>query len=210
MNLIEVENELKNIPYMNKNQASLIRDMFKEYNIKNALELGFYHGVSTCYTAAIFDEIGEGKITTIDLTKATERTPNIESLLKKLNLEKYVEIFYEPRSYTWRLMKFIEETPKREFDFCYIDGGHRWDPTGFAFFLVDKLLKPGGIIIFDDLNWTMAKSEVCKNSNFPEEEKNTPQVNKVFELLVKEHKDYHNFKIINNNWGFAQKKEQNG
>jgi len=34
----------------------------------------------------------------------------------------------------------------------------------------------------------------------------TYKIKNVFELLVKDHKDYHNFEIINDNWGFAQKK----
>ena len=206
MNLIEVENELKDIPWMQKKQAEIIRKIFIENKIKNVLELGFFYGVSTCYMASILDEIGEGKITTIDRMNAKERTPNIESLLAKLNLKDYVEIFYEPTSYTWRLMKFLEETPRREFDFCYIDGAHTWDPDGFAFFLVDKLLKPSGIILFDDLNWTFSTSKALKHLNLPEEEKITPQVRKIYELLVKEHKDYHNFEVINKNWGLAQKK----
>ena len=207
MNLTAVENELKNIPFMKRNQTEIIREIFKTYKIKNVLELGFCHGVSTCYMASIFDELGcDGKITTIDRLSAKTREPNIETNLEKLNLKKYVDIYYEPGSYTWRLMKFLEENPRKKFDFCYIDGGHTWDTTGFAFFLVDKLLIPGGIVLFDDINWTIANSPTCKDSKVPEEEKTTAQVEKVFELLVKDHKDYHNFEIINDNWGFAQKK----
>ena len=212
MNLSHVENELKNVPWMRRNQAETIREIFIENKIKNVLELGFSYGVSTCYIASILEELGcNGKITTIDRLCSKTKVPNLETNLKKLNLEKYVEFFYEERSYTWRLMKFLEETPRRKFDFCYIDGAHSWDVDGFSFFLIDKLLKPGGIILFDDLNWTKAKSlekrSICKsNLNIPEEELITAQVKKVFELLVKEHKDYHNFKIINTSWGFAQKK----
>ncbi len=104
-------------------------------------------------------------------------------------------------------MKFLEESPKRKFDFCYIDGGHTWDVTGFAFFLVDKLLEPGGVLIFDDINWTILKGSARSKVKTPEEEENTAQVKKVFELLVSAHENYHNTKLLNNNnWGFAQKK----
>ena len=45
-----------------------------------------------------------------------------------------------------------------QFDFCFLDAGHTWDVTGFAFLLVDMLLKPGGMIVLDDLDWTIAKA----------------------------------------------------
>ncbi|MCK7467679.1 MAG: hypothetical protein MZU91_05855 [Desulfosudis oleivorans] len=55
---------------------------------------------------------------------------------------------------------------------------------GFAFYLVDKLFLPGGLIIFDDLDWTLGASPSMKNLNWvnalPDEERNTPQVRKVF------------------------------
>ncbi|MDD3149319.1 MAG: class I SAM-dependent methyltransferase [Candidatus Gastranaerophilales bacterium] len=215
MNLIEAEKELKNVPYLTRRHAEILRNVFIEHNVKNVLELGFSQGASTCYMAAILDELcsEEGKITTIDRELSKNKLPNIETNLKKLNLEKYVEIFYEHRSYIWRLHKFLEEKPLRQYDFCYIDGEHVWDTDGFAFFLVDRLLKPGGIVVFDDLTWTIASTLKSyperrpKYAHLSEEEMATPQIGKVYDLLVCGHENYHNFKLLNNNyWGFAQKK----
>ena len=108
-------------------------------------------------------------------------------------------------------MKLIEENNEPIFDFCYIDGAHDWYVDGFAFFLVDKLLKPGGMIIFDDMNWCFASSPSLKNTTrvqrMTDDEKNTPHIKKIFDLLVKQHPDYHNFNMMyNNQWGVAQKK----
>ena len=61
-------------------------------------------------------------------------------------------------------MKFIEENDGPIFDFCYIDGTHDWYNDGFAFLLVDKLLKPGGMIIFDDYNWSFGSSPSMQES----------------------------------------------
>ena len=77
------------------------------------------------------------------------------------------------------------------------------------FFLVDKLLKPGGWIIFDDMFWTFESSPALKNTsrvkNMPEDEKSIPHIGQVFNLLVKTHPNYHNFEI-HKSWGIAQKK----
>ncbi len=201
---------LKDVPYMTLKQATFVDNLIKEYNLRNLLELGWMYGTSSCYMASTLKEVGGGHLTTIDLHTAKTRTPNLEELLKKLDLEEYVTYYYEDTSYTWRLMKFLEENDKPIFDFCYIDGAHDWFVDGFAFLLVDKLLKPGGWVIFDDLYWTFEKSKGLRNNprvkKMPIEEKTTPQINKVFELLVKRHPDYHNFDIVHDWWGIAQKK----
>lgn len=191
------------LPYMTLAQGTLIGDIIKEYDCKSVLELGFFHGVSTCYIAGALDDLGGKRtITTIDLEGAkTDRRPNVEELLATLGLRDKAEVYYEPKSYNWRLMKFIEEG--RRFDFCYVDGGHNWYDSGYAFFLVDKILNPGGLILFDDLYWS-AKN-MPDASDWPSEERTTKGVLKVWELLVCQHPDYEEV-WIRNSWGLARKR----
>lgn len=211
MKIDTVYSAVKDIPHMTRHQAQVMTDFIRNHNCRNILELGFEHGVSSCYLAAALDEIGQGKLTTIDLESARSVKPNIESLLNKLNLTSYVDIYYEPTSYIWRLMKFIEKKPDPMFDFCYLDGAHSWFVDGFAFFLVDKLLTPGGWIILDDVDWTFSTSLELKKTqlvkNMPPEERDTPQVRKVYELLVKTQSDYDEFKI-KDGWAYARKMHQ--
>ncbi len=147
-------------------------------------------------------EAGGGSIVTIDLLNAEKRQPNIEELLAKCGYLDLVDFYYEPVSYNWRLMKLIEE--QKTFDFCYLDGGHDWYNTGYAFFLVDKLLQPGGWILFDDLDWTMEHIDAKWALKKPLEERITPQVRKVWELLVQTHPNYTNFQE-RGSWGYAEK-----
>lgn len=195
---------------MNFNQALEITSFIQSNKLSNILELGFAHGVSSCYIAGILDEMKTGHLTTIDRKSAQNRQPNIETLLTQLRLSSLVTIHYEPNSYNWKLMKLIEENPTPIFDFCYIDGAHDWYTDGFAFFLVDKLLVPGGWILFDDVSWTFNTSPTMKNSErvkkMPSDERNTAQVQKVYQLLVKTHPQYHNF-IVKGDWAYAQKKK---
>ncbi len=200
---------LKDIFGMSYGQARYLERFIKSKNLSNLLELGFAHGVSSCYFATILKENDGGHLTTIDLVSAYHRKPNIEELLSKLNLEEYVSVYYEYESYNWRLMNFIEENDEPIFDFCYIDGAHDWNVDGFAFLLVDKLLKPGGWIIFDDMNWSFGSSPSMQNIprvlNMPDDVKNTPHVAKVFDVLVKPHPNYGNFEVTDFGWGIAQK-----
>ncbi len=209
MKIDQIRERVKGIPFMISTQAEAITDVILENQFQNILELGFAHGVSTCYMAGAVDDLCRGgTITTIDLMSVREAEPNIEHLLGSLGLAKYVTIFYEPTSYIWRLMKMLEDSPSPRFDFCYIDGAHDWFVDGFAFFLVDRLLKPGGLVIFDDLDWTYESSPTLKDTQrvkrMPQDEKSTPQIRKVYELLVKSHPTYGEF-MEKNGWAYARK-----
>lgn len=211
MKLEEIKTKVEGIPHMTVQQAHAITDVIMENKFQNILELGFRHGVSTCYMAGALDTLGGGNIVTIDLQYTRELKPNIESLLGDLGLSKYVTVCYEQTSYIWKLMKLIEENDSPRFDFCYLDGAHDWYTDGFAFFLVDRLLKPGGLIIFDDLDWTYDTSPALKDTpkvlKMPEDEKSTPQIRKVYELLVKQHPSYNKFSE-KEGWAFAYKSNE--
>ena len=42
---------------------------------------------------------------------------------------------------------------KRQYDFIYVDASHKADDTFVDAYYANKLLKPGGLIIFDDFQW---------------------------------------------------------
>jgi predicted O-methyltransferase YrrM len=208
MQLQTVQSVVRDTPHMTLVQAERMSELIRENHFRTILELGFRHGVSTCYLAAALQAHGGGKVVTIDLEAARHVSPSIVQLLSELHLSDYVDVHFEPTSYTWRLMRFLEQDPVPLFDLCYIDGAHNWFVDGFAFFLVDKLLRPGGLMVFDDLDWTYANSPSLRRSNFvqnmPPDERTTPQVRKVYELLVKTQPGYGEF-MAKDNWAYARK-----
>jgi predicted O-methyltransferase YrrM len=151
------------------------------------------------------------RLISIDLDVSATREPRAEELLERCGLAERVQLIREPRSLTWRLMSWLDEGRTDPFDLVYLDAGHSWDVTGFAFFLVDRMLAPGGWLVFDDIDWTFASSPSFQGTErlarMPEDFRNTPQVRKVFELLVSPHPDYVNISI-EGTWGLAQKRRQ--
>jgi predicted O-methyltransferase YrrM len=208
-NINTVTQKLSGIKYMNQDQAMVLREHINKHDLSNILEIGFYQGKSTAYLAAILNERGEGHVTTIDKASAQRHEPGIFQNLEAVGLSRFVTAVFSERSYTWELGKMVASLDRPQFDLCYFDGGHTWDMTGFGFVLVDLLIRPGGWIIFDDLDWTIETSPAAiANSfssyrNFSVDERRTPAVRMVFENLVPE-KGYTNT-FERDGWGFAQK-----
>ena len=64
-------------------------------------------------------------------------------------------------SYNWNLMKlYVESKHTPVFDYIFLDGAHTFAVDALAFFLSDKLLKPGGYLDFDDYNWRLLGSSL--------------------------------------------------
>jgi predicted O-methyltransferase YrrM len=210
MHLSQVLAAVTGIPHMSPERGREIYEFVRREGVKSVLELGFAHGVSACYIGAALEENGSGHLTTIDVLAARERHPSIEELLDATGLLDWVNPIYTPTSYTWELMRMLEGQQRGRwmFDFAFIDGAHSWFVDGFAFYLVDKLLKPGGWILFDDLDWTYATSPTLGGTDFvrsmPEDERDTPQIGKVFDLLVRTHPGYDEFRT-DGAWGWARK-----
>lgn len=207
MNFDAVVRRVGNLPCIKLPQARTLRRFLLTHRPTNCLELGFYHGVSTAHIAAALSELGRGNVVTIDRDDALELTPNIYELLWDLNLDSFVTVHTEPSCFSWRLKKLLDATVPATFDFCFVDGGHKWWTTGFAFCLVDRLLSPGGWIIFDDLTYTydyqFAKTGETWIQDLPDDERKTPQVDDVFRLLVNRTEHYRCYRC--DDWGYAQK-----
>lgn len=202
-----VTEQFGEVKYMRPRQADFARRLILEHNLTSLLELGFYQGKSTAYLAAILeDRGGPGQITTIDRRKATLPTPYIHDILGALALSHRATVIVEERSFTMALLAMLEANPRPQFDLCYFDGAHNWDGTGFAFLLVDKLLRPGGWAVFDDLDWTMDNSPAGEQAyaQHPERERKMKQVRKVWEILVPD-AGYVNCSETPFGWGVAQK-----
>jgi predicted O-methyltransferase YrrM len=199
------------VPFMDMEQAETLRHHIRRHDIRDVLELGFAHGVSSCYLAASLKEQGRGHLTTVDRRRARDRDPNIEELARRLDLTEWITPVYAHTTFTWELMKLLEEDQTPRFDLCYFDGGHSWDDTGFGFLLVDRLLRPEGWVLFDDMDWTYAASPTLSDLDWvqamSEEERTTPQVRKVYELLVRPPPHCGDLRTTRNgSWGWARKR----
>jgi predicted O-methyltransferase YrrM len=205
--IADVKSVVGDLPYMTVEQATTMTRMIQDHDVRDMLELGFCHGVSTCYIAAAPQARGDGHVVSIDRATRLSGPTQVGDLLERLNLREQATLFYEYSSYNWRLYHFLTQEVVPEYDLIYIDGAHTWEADGFAFLLAEQLLAPGGHIVFDDVNWSFAKSESAASyaDNMPSDERDLQQVRLVCEQLVKPHPNVEEF-WEDRGWAFARKR----
>jgi len=219
MNFEAIQRQMQGVPFIHPVNARRLYDWVIERSPQRILELGVAHGTATCYMAAALDELGAGSITAVDLLAAQHRyVPSPEQQLTRCGLSRYVHIARYETGYSWFLHDEIKRQTSNDvcepnYDFCVIDGSKNWTIDGGAFFLVDKLLRPGAVLVFDDYSWTYARADRRRattdgvsHRELSSDELRTPAVREVFELLVKQHPDYAEFELYPvEDWAVARK-----
>lgn len=217
MEFAEIREKVGAVPFISPEHGLELYTMILHERPTAILELGIAHGTATCYMAAALEELGRGRVTAVDLAGAEFR-PTAEEQLQRCGLDSYAEVVRMQTGYTWFLHDEIRRQTegghcRPKYDLCIIDGPKNWTIDGCAFFLADKLLNPGGWIIFDDYGWTYAGADATRGATdgithrvLSEAERMTPQIREVFELLVVPHGNYSNFVVEDHKeWAMAQK-----
>jgi predicted O-methyltransferase YrrM len=190
--------EFDYMPLTSPAMGRLLYEFALSTDVEKLLELGTAHGTSTAYIAAALDEKGAGHLTTIDRPDSLERDPNVHQVLKHLGLQRWVTPI-QATSYNRVLMGMLEAATEGAatepcLDFCFIDGAHTWETDGFAFLLVDRLLRPGCWIVLDDVEWAFADSPSLRDTErvqaMTRDERNEHQVRKVVDLLIRTTPEY--------------------
>jgi predicted O-methyltransferase YrrM len=129
-------------------EASFITELVKETRPKVSLEVGLAYGISAL---AIFEGVDKAifqKHICIDPYQTGWGGVGLYNL-ERAGVSRFVE-FHEARSYE-ALPRII--AGGESVDFAFIDGWHTFDYTLVDFFLIDKLLRVGGVVVLDDSDW---------------------------------------------------------
>jgi predicted O-methyltransferase YrrM len=175
-----------NVPAANSHTV----EFFAASGCRTYAEIGVYEGDTALAIAMSLDGAGE-----LHLFDFEDRVEAVATRLRQAGHENVFAHANSRRlldSYNWSLMQLLQERKTPIFDYVFVDGAHTWAHDALAFFLIDRLLQPGGYIDFDDYTWTLRNSPSMNPSAFPEVEQlytddqiDTAQVALVVDLLVK-------------------------
>jgi hypothetical protein len=95
------------------------------------------------------------------------------------------------------------------YDFVYLDGSKNFTVDGLAVVLIEKLLRPGGWLLMDDLYWRYGddrdETDGVAHRSLSPEERAVPHLKEVFDLIVRQHPSFTETKIQDEWWGWARK-----
>ena len=205
------------LPHTSAGRGRVLYEHIRENRPGNLLELGTARGGSAVFIGAALDANGAGHLTSVDSTRWQWLNPTPREVLEKAGLGDWVTLDKRFSTYTWFLKAEIEKrldasgSVRPEYDFIFLDGSKNWSTDGLAVVLAERLLRPGGWLLLDDLGWSYEKNceaprhyeiEIAKLSD---EERMQPHLRAVFELLIRTNPAFDHFLIQDNWWGWARK-----
>jgi predicted O-methyltransferase YrrM len=122
-----------------------------------SLEVGLCYGISAMFICEAMAKVGGKRHIVIDPTQS--------SGWQGIGLRNLIEAGFGPlidfreQESQVALPQLVSEGTK--IDFAFIDGWHTFDHVLVDFFYIDRLLRVGGIVGFDDAHWS-AVHEVCR------------------------------------------------
>jgi predicted O-methyltransferase YrrM len=179
-----------------------MRDIYQcivQNRLTACLELGSGHGATSCVIGAAVQETG-GRAVTIDMR--LHQPANAQSLKQHVGLGPELEVIIDPLGYNWWLADLLRQQDAGDayqplFDFIFLDGAHEWQPDALAVYLAVQLLKPGGWLVLDDLDFSLRSMPHWRNSHghLSDRELDTCQIGMVWDLVIKHHPELQNFHV---------------
>ena len=157
---------------------------------KIVAEIGIYQGDTSLELAKLLNGCGE-----LHLFDFQDRVDAVEKKIREAgfhNIKTYGNSYKLLDSYNWQLAKLIEKNSEPIYDYVFMDGNSTFAVDGLAFSLVDRLLKVGGYIDFDNYDISLGGSRTFSPERFPltgklytREQIDTKQVKMIVDLLVR-------------------------
>ena len=122
-------------------EARFIYDFIRQKGLKTTLETGFAYAKSASHIIAAT----QSEHIAIDPFQAHYQNIGLKNI-ESLKFEKFL-VFHNDYSHNV-LPKLVAE--KRQFEFIFIDGDHKFDGEFVDFYYADLLLKQGGYILMHD------------------------------------------------------------
>jgi predicted O-methyltransferase YrrM len=128
-------------------------------------EIGVFKGCTSIEFAKFLN--GEGELHLFDYE---DRARDVASALGRAgfrNVRVFGSSYKLLDSYNWSLAKLLDRNSEPIYDYVFLDGAHSWAVDALTAFLVDRMLKVGGYLDFDDYDWPFYGSSSMNPRVFP-------------------------------------------
>jgi predicted O-methyltransferase YrrM len=131
-------------------RGAFIGSVCREYRPAATLEIGMAWGMSTLFMLEALADLGTaqpGCHAVIDPFQEKYFHNAAIRAVREAGALELIDFYAEPSQIV--LPRMV--SGGRRFDLAFIDGDHRFEAAFIDFYFIDQLLRPGGIVIFDDL-----------------------------------------------------------
>ena len=219
----ELVRRIDNAPWMTSRQGAQVWEHFRRTTPDVVLDIGTCYGTSAAYMAGALRAFGGTRVVTVDSAQFDDRSDAAQwcrALWDRCGVTDLIEMVRIPYSnYAWWLMEQVRGATtagrcEPQFDFVYLDGAKLITLDGASVALIEPLLRPGGWLLLDDLDWTFAEHDgqvpVVRYGEDLEytlssAEMETPHLRSVFDCIVRLHPGFVEF-TDDGVWGWARKR----
>jgi len=136
--------------FIPRDECELVYEMITFIGATRAIEVGMAFGVSTlCIADAIRSNGADARLVSIDSHQTIGWNGAGMHLIRRAGQDAIVTLIEEPSQLV--LPRMAAEG--QQFDFGFIDGWHTFDHTLIDFFFIDRMLRDGGVVVFDDVGY---------------------------------------------------------
>lgn len=136
--------------YIPAAQGNLLYSLVRFLRPRRTLEVGMANGISSLYIAQALQDLGSGTHLAIDPYQLSQWDDVGMVTLERAELNHLVSIDRRPSH--WALPD-LDEAGQR-IQFAFVDGSHLFDYVMTDFMAIDRILDVGGLIAFDDSDWS--------------------------------------------------------
>jgi predicted O-methyltransferase YrrM len=147
------------IAQISRQEGEFLQTIIRQLKPVVSLEIGLAFGVSALFICEALSEAATPQMRHIVIDRAQMHEPvNGQGLcnLKQAGYEPLIEFHHMDSQ---RALPQLEASG-RSIDFAFVDGAHTFDHCLVDFFYIDRMLRVGGIVAFDDVGFPSIRKVV--------------------------------------------------
>jgi len=152
-------------------EGEFLWNLIRDHGYEKTIEIGCALGVSSLYICDALSFTRNPSHTIIDPFQTQGWSGIGIRNLKERNLE-FFTLLEKPSEFALPELLESGET----FDFGFIDGYHTFDHAMVDFFYLNRMIRVGGMIVFDDANWPSIGKLIRYVRNYPAYQLVSPRI----------------------------------
>jgi predicted O-methyltransferase YrrM len=177
--LSELDTETEGVPYTLSEVCHELHDIVVRMDEPKVLEIACGYGKATPYLASAAAVTG-GHVRAVDNQRHEWEGDTVRDRLRELDLLEQCSVSLGQDA-RWYIFDLLRDDSGKWIDFVYFDLSHTLEIDAFVALAAWNHLRPGGVMVFDDLDWIPAEHGP---SDLETERPDMKQIGVLFEYLT--------------------------